>query len=681
MAAATSVPISRKSEEAFVEYYTQVQNLQNSSRENMRYRFEKVDKAYQREVDKTKEHQRAKRANNLGDTDRFQNITVPVVAPQVEAAVGYQTSVFLTGVPLFGVVADPAFMDAAMQLETKVDSDAIRGGWVREFMKHFRDGFKYNFAPLEVSWEQQKTVAIETDLAVNAREGVPKEILWSGNRVKRLDPYNTFVDPRVDPSDVYRFGEFAGYTEYMNRVQLKSFIAELPDKLTRNIAPAFESSSANVSSVDISSFNFFIPNINPELNIRDDYAKGTNWLAWAGLASSQRRINYKDNYEVTTIYCRVMPSEFALAGLPGQNTPQVFKLIIVNHEHIIYCERQTNAHQWIPILVGQPHEDGLGYQTKSLATNAQPFQEVASAYMNSIMHSRRRAVTDRVLYDPSRITAAHINSDNPSAKIPVRPAAYGKNIGDSVYQFPYREDQAASSMQQIQQLLGLANHLSGQNQASQGQFVKGNKTLHEFESVMQNANNRDQMAAILIEAQVFIPLKHIIKQNVLQYEGGTTLYNRERKREVEIDPITLRKAVLEFKVSDGLVPSSKLMNADTFAVALQQIGSSPQIGSGYNLAPMFSYLMKTQGADLSAFEKSPEQVAYEQAVNSWQQMVAVAIENGIQPEKLPPQPKPAEFGYAPRQATPGNKEAVEGEFTSSQTEGVEEVTEPEGETY
>ena len=207
-------------------------------------------------------------------------------------------------------------------------------------------------------------------------------------------------------------------------------------------------------------------------------------------------------------------------------------------------------------------------------------------------------------------------------------------------------------MQQIQVLLGLSNQLSGQNQAQQGQFVKGNKTLHEFESVMQNAAGRDQMASILLEHQVFVPMKEILKLNTLQFQGGATIYNRDRQQVVEIDPVQLRNAVLEFKVADGLVPSSKLINSEAFSVALQVIGSSEQIAAGYNLPQLFSYFMKTQGAKISDFEKSSEQIAYEQALAQWQAIAQLTIEKGGDPASLPEQPLPEQFGYNPEENKP-----------------------------
>jgi hypothetical protein len=661
MAGATAVPLSPKSQKAFLAYYNTIQTNITQTRGEQRARFEIADKQYQREVDNAVEQSRAKAANNAGDTSRFQNMTVPVVMPQVEAAVTYQASVFLTGEPLFGVVSSPAFIDAALQMESVIEANSIRGGWAREFMMFFRDGFKYEFAPLEVSWTQEKTWTVETDLSKNTKDGIPKETLWSGNKIKRLDPYNTFVDDRVPASEVYKDGEFGGYTQAFSRIKLKSFIASLPDKIIGNITDAFESGvHSGGTTISSESRGYYRPSVNPTSTIDDD-AGGTNWLKWAGLEDTdkKRKINYKDNYELTTLYCRVLPSEFDLK-IPNANTPHIFKLYIVNHTVIIYAELQTNAHSYLPIMVGSPLEDGLGYQTKSLAENAIPFQQLSTSFMTSIIASRRRSITDRLLFDPSRITSAHINSANPSAKIPVRPAAYGKNIADAVYQFPYKDDQSASSMQQIQSILGLANITAGQNQAQQGQFVKGNKTLKEFESVMQNANGRDQLASMLIEHQCFTPIKHILKLNILQFQGGTTVYNRDKKVAVEVDPIKLRKAVLEFRVSDGLVPSSKILNSEQFGVALQVFGSAPSIAQGYNVAPMFSYMMKTQGADIAAFEKSNEQVAFEQATQQWQNLWAQAIDKGANTANLPKQPLPADYGYDPANNTPQPKDVDSG---------------------
>lgn len=650
----TPFQIPRKVQEAIVRYQNECFRMIHQQW-NIREQMRKIDLRYARENDYTDDNITARSLNHIGDPTKMQNVTVPVIYPAVESAVTYQSSVFLTGTPIFGVVSSPENQDAAMQMEAVIEDQQIKGGWVRELMLFFRDGFKYNLSAIEVSWDRVITAELETDLTKSRTEAIPKETIWTGNKLRRLDPYNVFFDSRVPPTEIHKKGEFAGWTEIMSRIELKALIARLPDKMTENIKEAFQSglgSSGNTSGT------YYFPRINPEAILSRDPRFTTNWMAWAGLApnygANGNSIEYKDVYEVSTIYGRILPSDFGLR-VPSPNTPQIWKFIIVNNAVMIYAERQTNAHGYLPILFGQPLEDGLSYQTKSLASNVAPIQDITTSMWNSVIAARKRAISDRGLYDPSRVSEAHINNPNPSAKIPVRPSAYGKPLSEAYYAIPFRDDQSGIIMQETQNLLQMANYISGQNQARQGQFVKGNKTRDEYQSVMANANGRDQLCAMLYEDQVFSPMKEIIKTNILQYQGGVSLYSRSREESITIDPLKLRKSVLEFKVSDGLTPAAKLINADAFQTSLQVLGSSPQIGSQYNLGPLFSYLIKTQGGDLRPFEKTAEQIAYEQAVAAWQQTtVEIAKAGGTQ---FPPQPTPEQFGYQPQglgQSLPAN---------------------------
>ena len=655
----TPMILPRKTQEALIQFHHQCCNLQ-SQNWNLRDQMRQIDLDYIRENDLTTEQWRARISNRYGDATRFQNVVVPVVMPMVESAVTYQASVFLTGHPIFGVVSNPVNMDAAMQMETVVEEQSVRGGWVRELMMFFRDGFKYNLSAIEVNWDRVVTAALETDLTFSTTQARPKEVIWEGNCLRRRDPYNLIFDTRVAPTEMYWRGEFSGYTELMSRIELKAFINSLPDKMVDNIVAAFESGIGTIGATMGSTQSwggFYIPEVNPEALLKVNNKQGFfNWEAWAGIANSDSKIKYKDMYEVTTLYGKILPSDFGMR-VPAPNTPQIWKFIYVNHQVLIYAERQTNAHGYLPMLFGCPNEDGLQYQTKSLASNVAPIQSITSAMWNSSIAARRRAISDRGIYDPSRITEAHINSANPAAKIPVRPSAYGKPVSEAYYPIPFRDDQAGIISQETQSLLQMANMISGQNPVRQGQFVKGNKTLHEFQSVMSNANGRDQMTSMLYESQVFTPMKEIIKLNILQYQGGISLFNRDLQKAVTIDPVALRKAVMDFKISDGLTPSDKLINADTLQVAMQVIGSSPQIAAGYNLAPMFSYFMKTQGGRIQEFEKSQEQMAYENAVMQWQQAMQMFAENlkGADPQAvkeimaaLPKQPLPQDFGYDPK---------------------------------
>ncbi len=648
MATNTPIPnLSAKAQESILHFYRSCASI-TASVWNMREQMLAVDKLYMREMDRTMEDAKAKMANAAGDPTKFQNIVVPVVMPSVEAAVTYQTSVFLTGVPLFGVSSTAEHADAALQMESIIDDQSIRGGWARELQLLFRDGFKYNFAAAEVDWTRKKIFSPETDFNFSSDQAKPVETYWEGNTLKRLDPYNVVFDARYKPTEMSARGEFVGYTELISHVELRQLMYELSYRM--NTKQAYESASGSLGTTF--PYNYYIPQLNPSALLDQQAFAAINWLSWAGLEERKTNINFKNTYFKTTFYARIVPADFGIASTAA-HVPQIWKFIIINNQVLIYAERQTNAHNLIPILFAQPLEDGLGYQTKSLARNSEPFQSVASALVNSSIQARRRSIADRGLYDPSRVDSKHINNESASAKIPVKPAAYGKPLSEAYYAIPYRDEQSAQAMQDMQAMIRLNEQVTGQNQAQQGQFVKGNKTLFEYQDIMSNASGRSQAISILLETQFFTPLKEILKLNVLQYQQSTAVFNREVEEVIPIDPVALRQATLAFKVSDGLVPASKQMNTEAFQSAVQTIAAVPQLAGAYNLGPMFSYLFKSQRADVAQFEKSPEEVQYEQALAQWQQAVqllaeALASRPELSPEEiqksLPPQPTPEQFG-------------------------------------
>lgn len=628
MATDTQIRLNRDTEQAILTYASKAHNLL-LSQYSMRDNLELVDRYYMREMDQTEAHVRSRLANKLGDASKFQDITVPIIMPQVEAALGYMANVFTTGNPMFGVSADPQNEDAALQMETIVGENAVTAGWARQLMMFFRDGLKYNIHAIECDWGQKNVATVDTDISY-PNSAKPKTTLWKGNILKRLDFYNAVFDPRVDIAEIHSEGEFAGYNTIMSRVRMKKFINDLYGKVPVNtMLRAFESSYGASPSDGINPFQYYIPQINPYPVMNRQNLLSFDWMAWSqGFQNGARpQIRYSNVYNVMKLYARMIPADFGMR-LPEENTPQVFKMWIVNGSVVLCIERLTNAHGFIPIFFGQPLEDGLNYQTKSFAMNVADMQDVASAMWNGYMASKRRLVGDRALYDPSRVREKDINSRNPAAKIPVRPSAYGKPVNEAVYQFPFHDEQTRSFLEGSDAVVRFANLINNQNPAQQGQFIKGNKSKHEYEDVMGHGNTHNQVMALSTEAQVFVPMKECLKLNILQYQSETTLYNPAKKQQVDIKPAELRKAAVHFKISDGLVPTDKLMNADEFMVALQTFGQAPAIAAGYNVSSVFTYIMKMRGADLTPFEKSPIQVQYEQQMAAWQQAASLAAQKG-----------------------------------------------------
>lgn len=551
---------------------------------NLRNLLEEKDRNYYRELDKTKEQQMGAAHNRLGDASKVQNVTVPVVAPQVETGLAYLSDVFLSSYPIFPVVSKPDQQDEALEIETVLGESAVHFQWTRHFSMCFRDGLKYNLHAAEVEWVEDKTWSVVNQAQVSVTAGAPVETIFAGNQIKRIDPYNLVFDRRVPPAEVHIRGDFVGYVETMTRIQLKSYLLSLDKTLTMNATNGFESGN--------SPGRVYSPQI--VAGPLQDSGKDTNWASWAGLESG-KGIDYSETYEVGTLYARIVPKEFGL-GVKNAGIPQIYKMIVINGKVLVYLQRKTNAHNYLPIIIGQLIEDGLALQTKSFADNATPYQQLSSSLYNSALASQRRKVYDRMLYDPSRVKKADIDKVDPVARIPVSTEGYGKPLNEAVFPLPYRDEGVSSVLQIARDVTEMADIAVGQNRVQRGQFQKGNKTRYEFDTVMGNSDSRMHLMALLLESAWLQPIKHILKYNILQYQPPATLYNRDQKREVEINPVDLRKKVWEFQIADGILPVGKLINMELLNGMMQIAMTNPMVMQEWDVIGILAYSMKLQGA-------------------------------------------------------------------------------------
>lgn len=580
---------------------------------NMRNRFEYIDREFYRTNLSTDDAIKGRMASRQGKKVHLHDIVMPVLEPQIETSLAFLTSVFLTGEPIFSFVAPPELIQYKKQYDTIMSENQTRGGWAAQLMMFFRDGLKYNFCALEVDWCTETIYSPAQQVNPGKQNTTEvKEIVWKGNKVRRHDPYNVLYDARAPLDSQHKDAEFTGFIEIMSRIKLKKFIQDLPYKI--NITDAFNSQfgGGNPSTVSGTGGGYYVPNVNDLASFDKNKIQGTmNWDSWAQLAApdKDKKIQYKGLYEVYTRYIRIIPREFGMA-VPRPGQPQIWKVITVNDQVVIYLERMTNAHDMMPMVFGQFYNDGLGLQTRGAGEKLIPIQDLASAAWNARLATQRRKVSDRALYDPSRIKPDDVNSENAAAKIPVKPNAYGKPVGDAYHAIPFEDRESGTFVQDGKEFQGFANSITGQNPAQQGQFVKGNKTQAEYEDVQNHASGRQRTQAIFIENQVFVPVKEMLKLNILQYQEDGPITNPATGEEVTVNMQDLRSKALAFKVSDGLTPTDKLIDAESWSVAIQTLGSSEQLMQEYDMGAAFTYLMALRNVDLSPFRRTqPQQTA------------------------------------------------------------------------
>ena len=619
--------VSEESQTKLMDVFTKTFNYMSSNEWGLRERLLERDTAYYRENDYTEATRRAKAANKSGDVTRLQNLVVPIVMPQVESQLSDLASIFLSGYPLFGVVAPPEDMEMAAAMEAQIADNAVRFGWQRQLLLALRDGLKYNLQAVECSWDTVKVGSVLTTIGDDSSqkaEGVQTD--YAGNRMARWDLYNTVLDPRVEPAKMHEEGEFAGRSELISRTTLKRRMLGLPRGTLMNATKAFESGLSSITNTPGVN-QFYIPMLNHHALIDPSLHKH-DWMVWLGMEDS--KIRYSASYEWSVLYVRLIPSEMKLAMQQAPNTPRIFKLIVINRSTLIYCQEVATAHDYLPVFFGQPVDDGLSYQTKSFSENQEPFQDLSTAMWTSVLEGQRRQVYDRLLYDPDRVRKDDINRADSVGRIAVRNKSYSKSVAEGVAALPYRNENQANTQALLREVAMMADEAAGSNKAARGQFQKGNRTRTEYEDVMSGTVGRTRLMAMSLEIQFFQPLKEVIKLNTLQFQSSADFMDFNTGQIKALDAPKLRKARIRMKMSDGLLPSSKLMSGDLLTQISNTVLSVPALQAEYDVLAMLEYNWRMSGATwLPSFKRDETgRAAFMQNV---QQMAAAAATEPAQP--------------------------------------------------
>ena len=571
--------------------------------ENLRARYEKIDQALQLE----NAERRAKLQDFYSDTE------IAIASEPVNTATSFLNGIYLGKPEVFETVTkNAALQGAATQIQALNQENAKATGWEREFPLFFRDCVKYNFGAIECWWEAEQTQVIGTNPEGAGAAAAIEAVLREGNRISRRDPYNTFYDTTVPINQVHAYGEFSGYNDRITMIELARRVEKL------QVTGESQADNPIMNQRDIFSKNpnttsnqFFTPTIRPE--VQADKSSGNAMASFFGLGnlntskSAQRQLE-SNAYEYTVMYCRIIPSMFNIQ-VPGGDKPQVWKFIMLNWDTLIFAEKQTNVHNFFGLITTQVLEEGLQDQNKSIAELLIPIQNLSTKLYDARLQGIRRNISDRGIYMQGVIDKQHIDNDSPTAKVPMRPNMFVKDVRAAYQQIPYNDNLGPTILQELAFLERTADKTSQTNAPQRGQFQKGNKTLGEFNEVMANADANMRSMALLLEATCMSPMKTIIMTNILQYMPPTELTTDENGESIQLDPVTLRKAKLNFKLADGLRSKDLLLGTDGLNNFMNMVLQVPLLQQQYNLAGMIEYTFGLEGADLAQFKLPPAPAA------------------------------------------------------------------------
>lgn len=583
-------PISRETHDLLLIYVKNLLERNQGIRANFLDKLRTIDYAYFMKILEQEDDIEGLRKVQAQQPDTV--LEVPVVMSQVESAIAYLTDIFASGYPIIGVVGSKGNEEIADKLEALLSNHAIRARWTPNIMRNIADNVRYNFGALETFWDYMPGYELTEPASLEAGADVGIKIVWEGiNRIKALDPYNTVWDMRFSPNEVSRRGDFVGYCDILSMWELQQHLDMLREYgLSMNGKLAIESSSAVIDTY-----------YEDRPIIRDyatkDSSRMQDWEAWfaGGNKRMSPAINRKSAYLLHKLYLRIIPNEFNIRT-DNASRPQLWEVQIVNMSVIISIRKVLLADNMTPIIISSIKDDGYGIQTPSIAESVIPAQDAASELLNARLMANKRALGDRAIYNDKYLDPEEVESQAASQKIRAK-GSFNEAIDlSNIYrQIPFDSSSTAGALQDIQQVLYLAEMSHGINSSQQGLFRKGNRTLGEVQQVAGAADMRSMLLALNYEFLVMTQVKALIKFNTMTRATRQKVLSPYKKELLDIDPAEFREAILEFKLADGLINKSTIVPPEVFASMIQYMMQSEQLQMEYDVPAMALQLFSVQG--------------------------------------------------------------------------------------
>lgn len=594
----------------------------NSGLSDHRSRLEKIDRLIARSYD-------GKSTKNCRDDGHKaapdeENVTIPVVGPQLSALSAQLTKIFLRTDPPIQMFSAPAAAEIANQYNILYAKYSRKGQWRRNLLRCIRDAVSYNFCAAEVRWTAKAVKSLSAEVSTTTGQNKTTTANEEGETITHLNAYNVIWDGSVTLNEITSRGAYAGYVTEHTRISLAQHFTDEGITLTKD-----EWDDLGKLSENTAGFSYMVPKINDVES--NDTVEKTHDDIFDGKKTSSHRTG-TDRYQLVTLYIRVIPMDFDIVSQYAADV-SIMRVKVLGNSKIVKMEVLDNMHNLFPIVFGQMDETSLGLNSFTTAEELAPIQNTATKLYNAEIASTRRLISDRALYDPQLISKEDINNPSPTAKIAIKTSMHGSfPLNQAYYAIPYEDRAMGVRLQYANNLLSFSSQITSANQTMQGQFVKGNKTAGEFNTTMSMAGDRLIQSAIFFDDQFFAPLRVILLRDTLQYQSNIRMYDKEQGAFIDIDMTQLRENELDFDIAAGLLPASDMASAEFMQMMMQTIMTRQDLDSEFKTMDAICYIAEVNGVKyLRRFLKSAAEKQQEQQQQMQQMAQMQAIQNQGQP--------------------------------------------------
>jgi hypothetical protein len=594
-----------------------------------------------------------------GKTNVIHDQRYPIADGHIDDIVTHVMQILFPARQMYGATQTrPSEENAATSFVNLMNIHADQFGHYTQFGRMLYDAIAFNESGLMVEWSNvYGYLANRTDQFGNT--GATGTI-YSGNKLKTCDLYNSIWDYTANPDMYASEAEFYASIETANVYKLRKMVLNNEifgsTKMLSNLRKFDYTSGSAVLESEGSFYNNYSnmfginnysgtssclglyhrrPNVRTKIYSKPQQeTSGFNLESYIGSGESQDpdESSMMHPNEILTIKARIVPSDY---GLSDMQELQIWNFVIINGTHIVLANEDSTAHGLLPVTRIVPKRE-LGINTtKSVAEKLIPFQDQMSSTMNLYTQGMQKTNNNGLIFYDSKAIQLDQMQRPSHGYVPVdrstdNPAAQVQPIGNFIANVHQRPE-INTSIQDIAQVKSMMQDVMPTEMTKQLADLN-RATTHQSQSYTNSASRKIFKLARDISATGIAPIMYMMTKNVIEFAEPMMIQD-ETGKEMQIDPKQFRDTGVQLQASDGLRGIDTIAISQSISSIIQYVLQSPSANQQLDVVKLIEYLLHTQGATFNiedfkfknpfdSLDGTQKQLAYQllqQAVQSQQQ--------------------------------------------------------------
>ncbi len=544
------------------------------------------------------------------------SIVFPYSYAVLETLLTYLSDVFLVD-PIFRYEgSSPEDTLGAILMELIVQKHCQKNKVGLALHTQWRDALAYGIGPVTPVWDVRtgtRRVMREhggfqgfAERLIGREPVIEDEmaVLFEGNALRNVDPYNVLPDPSVSAHDIQR-GEFFGWVEQTNLTNLLR-------------------QEAN----DENYFNCrYLKHIQ---NRRIDFGRNQSARDAKHQMSGDAMGDHLKLVEVVHMYIDLIPKDWKLG--PSEY-PEKWLFSVAAGELVIQARPLNLNHGMFPVSVAAPDYDGYSAAPLSKLETQYGLQHTLNFLFNSHVANVRKAINDMLVVDPYMINIKDLESPEPGKLIRMRRPAWGRGVRDAVMQLNIT-DITQQNISSGSWIINWMNNIVGIDESMMGSMRSGGPerlTKAEFQGTRQSSMTRLAHMAKLISMQSMQDIGYFFGAHTQQLMTEETYVNtvgewedrlvkefgydiQQHKAKVKPQDLLVDYDV---EIKDGTHPQAK--SSEVWLNMFQVIAEHPELNQVFDIKRIFKHIARNNGVkNVSEFYRAnaqPQMMQDEQVMN------------------------------------------------------------------